>query len=230
MSQPATLARVLVVEDEADLQEMLVTYLNMEGYAADGVGSLRSATQWLRTHQLDVLILDLGLPDGDGLKWLQDHPELRAAGVAVVSARGTKDERLSGIRAGADLYLVKPVALDELSSLIANLVRRMQANSKPGWVLRRMNWTLESPDGQVIKLTHTEAVILERLVRTPGQAVSRNALIQALDQDPALYDPRRLEVLVRRLRVKASETFGYELPLDTAHRVGYSFTAQIQVI
>lgn len=72
--------RVLVIEDEADLQEALVTYLNIEGFTADGVSSLSAASQWIRTHQFDVLILDLGLSDGDGLQWLVQNEMLRQRG------------------------------------------------------------------------------------------------------------------------------------------------------
>lgn len=223
-------ANILVLEDETDLQEAVVTYLNMEGYVADGVGSLRAATQWLRTHRIDVLVIDLGLPDGDGLEWLQQHPELRAAGVVVITARGEKEDRLRGIRGGADAYLVKPVALDELASLIGNLVRRLRANTVPSWTLRRVNWTLQSPDGPSIKLTHTESLVVDRLVRSPGQPVDRNRLVEALGEDPILYDPRRMEILIRRLRAKAREALGYELPLETVHRIGYAFTAPIQLV
>jgi len=222
-------ANILVLEDETDLQEAVVTYLNMEGYVADGVGSLRAATQWLRTHRIDVLVIDLGLPDGDGLEWLQQRPELRDAGVVVITARGEKDDRLRGIRGGADAYLVKPVALDELASLIGNLVRRLRANTRPTWLLHRLTWTLQSPDGPSIKLTHTESLVMDRLVQTPGLPVDRNTLVKAIGEDPDLYDPRRMEILIRRLRVKAREALGYELPLDTVHRIGYAFTAPIQV-
>ena len=221
---------ILVLEDEADLQEALVTYLNMEGFVADGVGSLRAATQWLRTHRPDVVVIDLGLPDGDGLDWLAQQQMLRSAGVIVITARGEKVDRLRGLRSGADAYLVKPIAFDELSPLIDNLVRRLRANTTPIWLLNRLAWTLQSPDGPAIKLTHNESLCMDCLVQTPGQPVERTALIAALGEDPELYDPRRMEILVRRLRVKAREVLGYELPLETVHRVGYAFTAPIQVV
>jgi DNA-binding response OmpR family regulator len=69
---------------------------------------------------------------------------------------------------------------------------------------------------------------MDRLVQSPGLPVERNTLVQALGENPDLYDPRRMEILIRRLRVKAREALGYELPLDTVHRVGYAFTAPIQ--
>ena len=222
--------RVLVVEDEAQLQEALVTYLNIEGMVADGVGSLGAAQQWMLTHAFDVLVLDLGLPDGDGLQWLQHRPELRDKGVIITTARGESAHRISGARAGADAYLVKPVALEELASLIANLARRLRKEAPPLWRLHATRWLLESPEGAGVKLTHSEMVVLGMLARAPGQAVSRDALIVALGHSPDSYDPRRMEILVRRLRTKAAAALGQPLPLETVHGQGYAFAAPVESV
>jgi two-component system OmpR family response regulator len=222
--------RVLVLEDEADLQEAMVTYLNMEGNIADGVSSLRAAQEWMRTHPYEILVLDLGLPDGDGLEWLKQRPLMQDKGVIITTARGDSDQRIEGIRAGADVYLVKPIQLEELSSLVQNLVRRIRANSQALWTLRKLQWTLESPQGLAIKLTHSESVLLSRLAQTPGQAVSRNELVTCLGHDPESYDFRRMEILVRRLRNKAHDALGFDLPMETVHKLGYAFTAPVQMV
>jgi DNA-binding response OmpR family regulator len=221
--------RVLVIEDEAALLEALVTYLNMEGFSADGVASLNAASQWMRTHQFDILVLDLGLPDGDGLKWLGENAQLREKGVIITTARGEGQQRVEGIRAGADIYLVKPIELEELASLVNNLMRRLQTKASPQWSLSRTNWTLQSPSGVAIKLTHSESMLLRKMAEHPGQAVSRQDLALSLDHDPEAYDFRRMEILVRRLRNKTKETLGSELPLETVHKVGYAFAAPIVV-
>ena len=222
--------RVLVIEDEAALLEALVTYLNMEGFTADGVGSLATASQWMRTHQFDILILDLGLPDGDGLKWLIDNESLRDKGVIITTARGESKQRIDGIRAGADVYLVKPIQLEELASLVSNLMRRLQAQVIPRWTLTRTNWTLQSPSGLAIKLTHSESVLLHKMADHPGEAVSRQDLVLSLGHDPDTYDFRRLEILIRRLRNKTKESLGSDLPLETVHKVGYAFAAPIEIV
>lgn len=222
-------ARVLVVEDEPDLLANTVHYLNLDGFVADGVDSLGGAEAWLTTHEFDLLVLDLGLPDGDGLHWLQGKSGLRGKGVVVTTARGEERQRISGIQQGADLYLVKPVSLEELSSLMHNLWRRIKGGADTTWVLQTVGWMLVSPLGVSVKLTHNEQLLMRRLAHLPGQAVSRAELAVSLGQDADSYDYRRLEILVRRLRAKVQEQLGMELPLETAPRVGYAFVSPLRV-
>lgn len=223
-------ARILVVEDEADLREATVTYLQLEGMAAEGVGTLHAAKSLLARQSFDLLVLDLGLPDGDARVWLEQDIDLRDKGIIVTTARGERADRIVGVQAGADCYLVKPVDLDELVGLARNLLRRLRTTDQPtGWILDTLKWTLQSPEARTLKLTHSELVLLQALTRRAGEAVSRDDLAIALGHDPVVYDPRRLEVLVRRLRNKVSEQLGYPLPVETVHGQGYAFTAPMTV-
>ncbi len=221
--------RVLVIEDEPQLLDATVTYLNMEGFVADGVAGLHAATQWMRTHPFDLLILDLGLGDGDGLTWLHQNSALKDKGVIITTARGESAQRIEGIKAGADVYLVKPVQLEELASLVTNLLRRMRGSASPNWTLDRTDWTLRSGSGLAVRLTHSESVLLQRLAHKPGAVVSRQDLATSLGHDPEAYDFRRMEILVRRLRQKVKTSLGIELPLETVRKIGYAFTTSIQV-
>ena len=221
--------RVLVIEDEPQLLDATVTYLNMEGFVADGVAGLHAATQWMRTHPFDLLILDLGLGDGDGLTWLHQNSVLQDKGVIITTARGESAQRIEGIKAGADVYLVKPVQLEELASLVTNLLRRMRGSASPNWTLDRTDWTLRSGSGLAVRLTHSESVLLQRLAHKPGAVVSRQDLATSLGHDPEAYDFRRMEILVRRLRQKVKTSLGIELPLETVRKIGYAVTTSIQV-
>lgn len=221
--------RILVIEDEPELLEATVTYLNMEGFVADGVTGLHAATHWMRTHAFDVLILDLGLGDGDGLNWLAENEPLRSKGVIITTARGESHQRIEGIKAGADVYLVKPVQLEELASLVANLWRRMGGSTSPNWTINRTDWTLRSATGLAVKLTHSESVLLQTMANQPGAVVPRQALAISLGHDPEVYDFRRMEILVRRLRQKVKTSLGCELPLETVRKIGYAFTTSLQV-
>lgn len=229
MNELNTTPRVLVIEDEADLREALVSYLHLEGFRVQGAGNLRAAQNAMAAHDYDVLLLDLGLPDGDGLAWLKTRQDLRDKGIIITTARGDDISRISGVRAGADAYLVKPVLPEEIALMITNLMRRLRIDSSRPWRIDKTRWALATPDGRTVKLTHSEHLILLRLAQPCGQAISRQELAVCLGQNPEHYDYRRLEILVRRLRNKVREELGAALPLETAHRHGYAFTAALEV-
>lgn len=243
-----TRASILVVEDEADLRDTMLDYLTLEGFVVAGVGTLAAAQAWLQQHPCDVLVLDLGLPDGDGLQWLRRQGEVPQRGVIITTARGTVDDRVLGVQTGADIYLVKPVQLAELVALLRRLLARLpvgvvataaahtgiataSASTEPlVWRLNPTSWMLHAPDGSSVRLTHSEQVLLLQLAAAPGAGVSRQAIARALGHNPAVYDPRRLEIMVHRLRAKVKEQLGSALPLDTVHRYGYAFTAPMEVL
>lgn len=224
-----TSARILIVEDEPDLLDALVGYLNMEGMHVHGTSSLSQAQAWMNGNEFDILLLDLGLPDGDGLSWLKNRMDLRDKGVIITTARSDALSRVTGVRAGADVYLVKPVLPEEIVSLVHNLMRRLHGQTPSTWVLDETGWRLLAPDGRPLKLTHSEHVLIQRLAQSSGQAVSKEDLATSLGHNPEHYDFRRLEILIRRLRNKAKETWDCTLPLETVHRLGYAFKANIQI-
>jgi len=222
--------RVLLIEDEDPLRQATVAFLNLDGCQAHGVGSLAEAEQWMGAHAFDVLLLDLGLPDGNGLEWLISQKQrLDAKGVIITTARGENIDRIAGARAGCDIYLVKPVALEELSAAIGNLHRRLviAPPSVASWRIDCATWLLYTPAGQSVKLTGSEMAVMSALARQPGVTLPRDDLILELGCKPDSYDPRRMEILVRRLRNKVSDHTDTALPLETVHRQGYVFVSTI---
>jgi DNA-binding response OmpR family regulator len=223
--------QVIVVEDDLDLQEAICTYLNLDGFSASGVGSVQAFLAWVQTHpSYDIAVLDHLLPDGTGLDILKSHINSNRVGVVVMSAQGGLDSRMDALSAGADVYLTKPVEFKELSVILRNVVRRMSGLREPVWRYNKVTWELTSPDNMVIRLTRGEAIVLERVSAMPGEAIMRVELIRCLGADPATYDPRRMEILVRRLRRKVEALLNQTLPIETVHGVGYAFTAQISVM
>lgn len=220
--------RVLVVEDEPDLREALAEYLHMEGMSCRAAGTLAQAEACLRAQAVDVLLLDLGLPDGDGLVWLNRHGLPPETTVIIVSARNSPVSRVSGLRAGAYAYLTKPFLPEEVATMIHNVMRHRAPTQQAPWVLETQAWYLHHPRGQAIKLTHSEHLLMLRLAQTPNAVVSRDELAQVLGNPEPDGDHRRLEVMVRRLRNKAMEVTGEALPIETVHRRGYCFADVIE--
>jgi DNA-binding response OmpR family regulator len=232
------LPRILIIEDEPDLREATLSYLATEQMHVHGVESLRQANEWSRTHGFDILVLDLGLPDGDGLIWLQQTLAVQGKGVIIMTARGQTDQRLLGLRAGADSYLVKPVPMEELALHIKKLFSRILASQadaglpptsvpsalEPGWQLNAKTWHLIAPNGKQLLLRHAEKTLLQALLSQAGEVLSKDKIIQSQTANPDSYDYRRIETLIRRLRERCRQTLGAHLPIQTIYGKGLAFT------
>lgn len=220
--------RLAVVEDDAELRErILLPALQASGFEASGFRSaLELYRQWTRAP-FDLVLLDVGLPDEDGVE-IARH--LRALGgrmgIVIYSAHGRGVDRLRGLRAGVDAYLVKPLAMDELVQTLRNLGRRVagdgtRASGRSGWSLDQGGWVLHTPAGTTISLSRNEREVMTVLAGCPGEAVARDILAQRLaGGDGSGFDPHRLDMLVYRLRRKC-EAAGAPLGLATVRGAGY---------
>ncbi len=219
--------RILIVEDEADFRDPLCNILNLEGFSADGVGSIAGYEAWRSTHTCDALIVDRRLPDGDGLEVVRLNRQLKNVPVIVLTALGQVWDRIAGIEADVDHYLVKPVVTEELLAILRQLQRRTGQTAQQAWRVDALAWRLHTPEGAEIALTRRELVFLSLFVEKTGEPVARNDIVAALGENPSLYDPRRLEIMVRRLRHKAEETSTLDFPLATVYGVGYVFNGRL---
>ncbi|MDA8033861.1 MAG: response regulator transcription factor [Actinomycetota bacterium] len=223
-------ARVLVVDDEEDLRRALERALVLHGYrvetAADGAGALRL----LAAEAPDALVLDVAMPGVDGLEVCR---RLRAAGdrtpVLMLTARDGVDDRVAGLDAGADDYLVKPFALEELLARIRALLRRAGPEDA-GTVLRFGDLTLE-PGSRLVRrgaremeLTRTEFLLLELFLRHPGQVLTREVISANVWGYEAYPASNSLDVYVGYLRRK-TEAEGEPRLLQTVRGVGYVLRA-----
>lgn len=215
--------KILVVEDDALLLQGLILAMQSEGYACDGVITARQAELSLQSGLYSLIVLDLGLPDEDGLHFLSRiRQEKCSLPVLILTARDTLDDRISGLDTGADDYLVKPFALEELNARIRALLRRHYnqgdneitvANLRLN-VTRRQVWLDEQP----LELTPKEFALLSRLMQKAGSPVHREILYNDIynwDNEPST---NTLEVHIHNLRDKVGKSrirtvrgFGYQL-------------------
>ena len=224
-----TLPRVLIVEDNPDLRIEIVDYLRFLHYETDGAGSILDMENALRNGDWNILLLDLTLPDGSGLdaaRMLRKQYGLKL-GIIMVTARGQVEDRIEGITAGADAYLVKPINLRELRATIDHLHRRLNisANLTPAvpWRLDQQALALICPNEAQVSLTVTESLLLKALLAAPHQAITRTELCKHLPPGSNLDDTRRLDSILSRLRSKVKKSTGINLPIHTLRNKGYTF-------
>lgn len=215
--------KILVVEDDALLLQGLMLAMQSEGYVCDGVSTAHEAALCLANGHYSLLVLDLGLPDENGLHLLARlRREKFTLPVLILTARDTLEDRVSGLDTGADDYLVKPFALDELNARIRALLRRHnnQGDNEISHgnltlnVTRRQAWL----DTQLLELTPKEYALLSRLMMKAESPVHREILyndIYSWDNEPST---NTLEVHIHNLRDKIGKSrirtvrgFGYML-------------------
>lgn len=231
--------RVYLVEDEEDLREEMVLLLSRTGLEVQGVAD---APAFYKAHALapcDVAVLDIALNGEDGLSIASNLRATGPIGIVMASARGAVHDRLEALHEGADAYMVKPIHIEELVATVRTLGSRVRAMmpahaerpaavsappppAPPRWQLTEGDWVLCDPAGRALKLTTTERAFLACLLREDGKVVSREELFIGMDVAPHDTDPKRLDVIVSRLRRKAMQA-GLRLPLHAVRGAGFQF-------
>ena len=217
---------VLLVDDERDLRLVTSTYLRTRGYVVLEAGDAGSARRTLESREVDVVVLDLGLPDEDGLELLRWLPGEVA--VVVVSARAEEPDRVVGLELGADDYLVKPFSQRELVARIAAVLRR-RASSVPARALRFGSLVIDTAAREVfvlsrpMALTRLEYELLVFLASSPGRSFSREQLLSAVwGSSSDWQSAETVSEHVYRLRQKLG--LGSERPrIATVRGIGYRF-------
>ncbi len=213
--------RVLLVEDDPMIAAGLQTALRQDGYAVDGVSDGRRAAEALRTDRFDIVLLDLGLPGRDGLEVLR---ELRGRGdatpVIIVTARDDTRNRIEGLDAGADDYIVKPFDLDEIAARMRSVLRRAAGRGDPcirhrGISLNPVTHGVER-DGVPVVLSAHEFAVLEALLQRPGAVLSRTQLEDRLYGWSDSIESNAIEVYIHALRRKLGSD-----SIRTLRGVGY---------
>jgi DNA-binding response OmpR family regulator len=214
--------RILLVEDDPQLGDGLSVGLRQAGFAVDWLQDGRAADHALQSESFDLVVLDLGLPGIDGMQVLQAARQRGlTAPVLVLTARDATGDKIAGLDAGADDYLVKPVDLDELAARLRALLRRSAGRAAP--VLQRGELQLDpaarsvSLAGQPIDLPAREFALLQLLLENAGRVLSRSQIEQSLYGWREEPDSNALEVHIHHLRKK----LGSDL-IRTLRGVGYT--------
>jgi DNA-binding response OmpR family regulator len=217
--------RVLVVEDNEELAGLIANGLANAGYAVDRLGTAADAEQALATTRYAALVLDLGLPDADGLSILRN---IRRRGdpipVLVLTARAGIGDRVEGLRSGADDYLVKPFAFEELVARLEALLRRPQQLLGSALSIANLSYDTSTRqayvDGQPQLLSAREVAVLELMMRRPGHVVPKSVVEDHLFGLSGEVSSNAIEVYVHRLR-KSLADIGARVRIHTVRGVGY---------
>jgi DNA-binding response OmpR family regulator len=213
--------RVLVVEDDRMIAQGLQTALRQDGYAVDWMGDGRAAEAALQNARFDLVLLDLGLPQRDGLSVLRD---LRRRGdatpVIILTARDDTQDRIDGLDAGADDYIVKPFDLDEVAARMRSVLRRANGRADPtirvGDISLNPATHLVARAGAAVQLSAHEYAVLEALLQRPGAILSRTQLEDRLYGWDAPVESNAIEVYIHSLRRKLGSD-----SIRTLRGVGY---------
>ena len=217
--------RLLLVEDNERFAVLLKRGLAAAGFVVDVLPTAEAAAAALRASRFDIVVLDLGLPDADGLDVLGEmRRDQDATPVLILTARGSLEDRVIGLQSGADDYLVKPFALEELIARLQALLRR--PGNLLGVTLQLGNIALDTVARQVfvgdqpIFFSAREIAVLEQLLRRSGRVVAKNLLADNLYGLSQEVGSNTVEVYVHRLRKHLAEA-GASVQIHTLRGVGY---------
>jgi len=223
-------ARILVVEDEPDIRRFVRMTLESEGHEVHEAASLQRGLIEAGSRRPELVIADLGLPDGDGVELIRDLRSWSAAAVIVLSARSGEADKIAALDAGADDYLVKPFGAGELLARVRAQLRR-QARSSPSGepVLRFGAVTVDlarrrvERDGEALHLTPIEYRLLTHLAAQPDRVVTHRQLLQVVWGPGHVEDTHYVRVHMANLRKKVEEDPSMPRHLLTEAGIGYRF-------
>jgi DNA-binding response OmpR family regulator len=219
--------KLLVVEDDLTLQRGLLRLLEQWGYAADTASTAAEAIAWLEQERFDLVLMDLGLPDADGLDLCQSlrSRQLHQPLVLMLTARDSSASKVAGLESGADDYVVKPfdpaVLRARLQALLRRAHRPLMTALICGPLQLRQGDTTVLVDGQPLELTRKEALILEQLLQAQGSCCTKEALLLGCGDGRRAVGDDALRAHMRNLRQKLCAAGGAANLIETVYGLGY---------
>lgn len=217
--------RLLLVEDTERLSQLLTEAIHTAGWSIDPVKTVEEAKEAVRSVPYDLLIVDLGLPDGDGIELIKHIRQNKfQQPILIITARGSIDDKILGLDAGADDYLVKPFNHSEFLARCRAVLRRPRSTSNPTLIAGKISYDpaqgMAHCSNENLDLAPRERAVLEVLMRDTGRVVAKRKLEHALSEFGDEMSSNAVEVAVSRLRKKL-EKFPTETSLETIRGVGY---------
>jgi phosphate regulon transcriptional regulator PhoB len=223
---------ILVIEDEADLVELIAYNLKKEGFAVDSSSDGEAAFGKIRKGNYDLLVLDLMLPGIQGMELcriVRNDPKTAGLPIIMLTAKGEEIDRILGLEMGADDYMAKPFSPRELVARVKAVLRRasekpvMEKILKIGELEIDRERYIASVRGTPVKLSATEFKLLLFLAERRGRVFSRNQLLDAIWRDEAFVEPRTVDVHIRRLRAQIERNPANPCYIKTMRGIGYVF-------
>jgi DNA-binding response OmpR family regulator len=221
------MSNILVVEDDPDIAALIRHALEKAGYTVQGLASGTAVLRHLRNTLPDLVVLDLMLPELDGLmvcQAMRSNPRTAAIPIIMVTARADEADRIAGLELGADDYVTKPFSPKELAARVSALLRRTQRSAPASLVLRYGPITIDADrhtvtvDGQDVRLTAKEFLLLQYLLEHRGRVLSRDVLLTDVWGYQYTGGTRTVDVHIRRLREKVPVLAG---AIETVKQCGY---------
>jgi two-component system, OmpR family, KDP operon response regulator KdpE len=221
--------RILVVDDEPNILATLAPLLRSRGYEVSTAMTGRGAVEAVERESPDLMVLDLGLPDMDGVEVTRLVRDGRSTPIVVLSARGAEGDKVRALDAGADDYVTKPFGAEELLARIRVALRRTDGTPAAGVPIVRGNLTIDRErfrvvhDGEEVRLTPKEFELLTYFAQHPGRVLTHRAILKAIWGPHAVDQPEHLRVLIGSLRKKIELDPSNPRYILTEPWVGYRF-------
>ncbi len=228
---------IAILDDSREIRELIASTLELEGFETKTFGTGAEFERSLRTLEPNVCIIDLGLPDREGLTLVNSVSRTSNAAVLIISGRSNTQDKIAGLELGADDYITKPFEVSEVVARVKALLRRSKqtvgANiekvfSFSGWTADLDQHLLVSPQKETVRLSYGEAQVLRIFLNSPNRLVTRDRILELLDDDQTDNFDRAIDVRVSRLRSKLQDDPTNPKIIKTIYGAGYIFIADLQ--
>jgi two-component system OmpR family response regulator len=240
------MVHVAIIEGDDLLRASLLESLANENIKVIGASCAVEFYQKIANQSLDIVVVDINLPDLSGFNIIEYLRENTSMGLVVLTDNDSAENKIKSYQLGADLFITKPVATQELMLACTNLANRIASASnvivplkvaveekmieQPCWVLNLEDWRMTAPCGYICDLSSKEMIFVNHLAENLKKVVKRNDLFNALDYPNNHYGNRALESMILRLRKKLSDNEMGQMPIKTVHGIGYVFSSPLKFI